>query len=688
MNSANQTEEDHRKERVDRVLLISMPFAILSSPSIQLGVLKSYLESKGISVDIHHGYLKCADILGPALYSVILFMGGIASLDANEEFLYPYFLYPEHFNKHRKEIEYFFHKITTRDLGVSIKLDTVLERLNTFNDELIKSIEFSKYSLVGFSVTYDQVKPSLFIAKEIKRDYPHIKTVFGGGNCVGELGISLIKTFREIDFVISHEGEEALSSLVLSLEDKKFDKIKGLIWRNGDSIRFNGSPDPLSLNELPIPDYDDFFNQLEKSSSTLKKFIKNDIAIPVEGSRGCWWNKCKFCNLNMQYVKYRAKPVERIISEIEHQTSKYECLHIQFLDNIQRIKDFEKLMLSLRDIKKDLSFFLEIHAGSLKKADYRLMRDAGVKVAQIGIESFANTALRKLNKGTRAIDNIAAIKYCQEYGILPYYVILYNYPDEGPEDLQEVSDNMEFLKGFVPPLSIVPMRLYYQSPYYCDSNKLNISKKKLTKTTLWSFPKEALKTLIPASYDYDCFDDRRSGTSSWVEIFKPWLQTGAERLATPILFYQDGCDFLTITDMLTRKKETLKGVEYKLYKLCESIETKTNILKSFPTLSSDYLEAFFGKMVDKRWIYREGNKFLSLAVRLDPTMTPVLYLSLHRINHILKLWKPPKPRWKSQIRLGSIANINLSLNINKKPTWVMFLRETARKFFFLIRRMH
>jgi ribosomal peptide maturation radical SAM protein 1 len=685
MNSTIYTDKNTEKESVEKVLLVSMPFTVLSTPSIQLGALKSYLESKGISVDVHHAYLRCADILDPGLYNYMASLSGIGSFEANDEFLYPYFLYPQNYNNHREEIEDCFYKDTRNRYG---NIDTALEKINAFNDELLKNIEFPKYSLIGFTITYDQLKSSLFIARQIKRHYPHIKIVFGGANCVGELGISLIKTFPEIDFVISHEGEESLSSLVFSLNNKKFEKIKGLIWRNGDSVTFNVPPEMLSLDKLPVPDYDDFFNQIEKCSHTLKKYIKDNTAIPVEGSRGCWWNKCNFCNLNMQYAGYREKPFEQIISEVEHQTTKYECLHIEFLDNIQRIKDFEKLMLSLKDMKKDLSIFLEIRAGRLKKKDYKLMRDAGVKVVQIGVESFGNKTLKKLKKGTKVIDNIAAIKYCQEYGIFPYYAIIYNYPNEEAEDLKEVSDNIEFLKGFVPPSSMLYMRMMYQSPFYCNSKEFNISKKRLLKTELWNFPEEVWKTLIPVYYDYDCVDDRRSSASSWEKIFKPWMQTIVERLAGPILFYQDGGNFLTVTDMRTWERETLKGMEYKLYMFCENIQTKSSILKSFPTISPDELEKFSNKMVDKRWMYREENKFLSLAVRLNPSMSPLLYLSLSLMISIPAYWKTPEPRWKGQIRLGSIANINLSLNINRKPAWLKFLKDTARKALFQMRKMH
>ena len=53
-----------------RVALVSMPWSIYNRPSIQLGVLKSYLlqQDPRIEVDCLHHYLQIARALGPEIY--------------------------------------------------------------------------------------------------------------------------------------------------------------------------------------------------------------------------------------------------------------------------------------------------------------------------------------------------------------------------------------------------------------------------------------------------------------------------------------------------------------------------------------------------------------------------------------------------------------------------------------------
>jgi ribosomal peptide maturation radical SAM protein 1 len=642
------------------LLLISMPFIRTLTPSIQLGTLQAYLRSKGIPVDVNHAYLRCLEFLGPDLYCAF-----------TDEVFYTSFLFPEHFKKYRHKIEkYFKKKINPYTHIKSLSYETVLDRISSFNKELLAA-DYSKYTLIGFSITFDQLRPSLYIAQEIKRRYPHIPIVFGGAQCFGELGISLIKTFSQIDFVVNGEGEETLTSLFLNLPNKKSDEIKGLVWRDGESIKYNGPPDKLPLESLPIPDYEDYFNKLNECSPEVKNYLKGHLSIPIEGSRGCWWNKCTFCSLNLHYGGYREKSVDQVLHEVKSQVSKYQCHTIRFVDNVQRIKDFDKLMLGLKNLKSDLNIFLELRAGRLKKEDFELMYNAGVKVVQIGIEAIGNRMLEKINKGVTAIENIAALKYCQEFGIIPIYNILINYPNETELDLQETAENVAFMKNFVPPMHINQFQLHYESPVYNNPDSYNIKEIYSHERASWFYPKEILETLTPIAYEYVPKTRLKNKKSAWYKILDPWKGTGEERISAPLLYYQDSTDFLTITDNLSGNflKYTLTGIERKLYLFCETIQTRSTILEHFPDLSPDHLEEVISKWVANRWVFREEDKLLTLAIRRDSkTSSPLTYFPEVYFGDPRKemnSWRPAPPKCQVSLKVGSFANINFSITSNK-----------------------
>jgi hypothetical protein len=276
-----------------------------------------------------------------------------------------------------------------------------------------------------------------------------------------------------------------------------------------------------------------------------------------------------------------------------------------------------------------------------------------------------------MNKGITTIENIAALKYCQEFGILSFYNIIINYPNEEWSDLEETAKSLRFLKSFIPPISIHPMGLAHGSPVYHNPKEFNIKEMKIPHTALWRFPERIWQTLIPLFYGYTCINDKEDRTNAWQKIFREWLQTGAERLDTPLLYYRDSGNFLTISDRLSGRdsKTVLEGTDRELYLFCDSIQTKSAILEHFPNLSPDYLEEIIEKWVTNRWMFKEGDKLLSLAVRMNPMISSSVYAS--ELNpSFFNIWRPPPPYRKFHIKLGSTADMDLSINLHKKPAWL------------------
>ena len=54
------------------VLLISMPFAETSIPSIQLALLEEYLRERGIQIQTKHLYLQAAELYGLQNYNYLI----------------------------------------------------------------------------------------------------------------------------------------------------------------------------------------------------------------------------------------------------------------------------------------------------------------------------------------------------------------------------------------------------------------------------------------------------------------------------------------------------------------------------------------------------------------------------------------------------------------------------------------
>lgn len=656
-----------------KVLLISMPFPLPCAPSIQLGSLSAYLRARSIPVEVCHAYLTCANVLGVELYHQI------ANHMADELF-YTHFLFPDHFESHRRAIA----GSAARTVGRrAADLDAILEKLGEFNESLLAELDVEKTALVGFTVTYDQLRPSLYMARRLKERRPELKIVFGGALCTGEMGTSLLATFPQVDFVIAGEGEESLAALYEALPAGRLGNIPGLARRNGDEVESNPPVKAVSMETLPVPDYAEYFERLDRCAPETQEVVRTYLSILVEGARGCWWGKCTFCSQNVQYERYHGKPVQQIVDEVRTLVDRHQCHTVCFVDNVQRVKGFRELMTGLRDLNRDLDMFMEIRAGRLEREDFALMRDAGVKLAQIGVEALSNSMLKKIDKGVTTIQNIAAIKYCQEHGIYADYNIIIDYPTEEAIDLEQTAENISFLTGLMPPASVLPMWLGINSPIYDRPEDFNVAGIHLPPNAAWLFPEDVWKTLVPLKYAYTCINEKPDRSAEWRTMFVPW-QRQAEALVTkPLLFCQQCETFTTVTDMRSGQvvRVLLTGIEHELYTFCYDIRTREAIDAQFTDTPRDVTTRILDRFVRERWMFAEDGAYLGLAVHLNPGLSPLLYRALAQpdADPAVDGLQPPVRQRRIAARLGSLADIELSVQLNTMPRWLQWLRARLRR---------
>jgi hypothetical protein len=82
---------------------------------------------------------------------------------------------------------------------------------------------------------------------------------------------------------------------------------------------------------------------------------------------------------------------------------------------------------------------------------------------------------------------------------------------------------------------------------------------------------------------------------------------------------RDGDGFLIVRQRLLEEPtmtHRLEGASREVYLFCERARSLARISARFPGLGEDRLRGFLRMMVDKRLMFREGERYLSLAVPL------------------------------------------------------------------------
>jgi ribosomal peptide maturation radical SAM protein 1 len=492
--------------------------------------------------------------------------------------------------------------------------------------------EWSSYDLVGFSICLSQLTSSLYMIRQIRAGHPRCRIVVGGSSCAGELGYSLLANLPEIDFVVSGEGELPLLELINRIKNNQLegDESSGLLWRDAQgSIRGGELKQLPDLNDLPLPEYRDYFDELSRQPR-LASLIPS---LPLETSRGCWWHRlkagsveraCKFCNLNLQWRGYRSKKPQQVAGEMEELTARYASLKFFFVDNILDHNKLHELFRCIKNVERDFEIFTELRA-SASRSDLIQMRQTGVSQVQVGIEALSTRLLRKINKGTTAIQNIEIMKHCEELGIKHLSNLMLGFPGSDEEDVAETLNNLKFVMPFQP-LRKVRFWLGQNSPVALHPEKHGI--RRITNHPHYQslLPDSLANSLCLMVKTY--VGDRTRQKKLWRPVAREierWQQSYAslrrQHFPTPLLSYRDGGDFLLIrrrgegSEMETFR---LRGSSRAIYRFCETRRTLGEIRRKFPGFSSDKLQTFIAHMVGKRLMFQEGKRVLSLAVSEEP----------------------------------------------------------------------
>ena len=610
-----------------KVALISAPWPLYNRPSIQIGTLKTHLIKTfpELKVDAHHFYLKVAEALGYKRYQAISERTWLA------ETVYAALLYPENLEGIKKV---FYKKAKGKTLLRDIRFDSLTRQVQEVSEKFIQSIDWGRYGLVGFSICLCQLTASLYFIKKIKKRFPTLFIVVGGSMFTGEAIRNIFKVFPEIDIVVNGEGEIPLSRLVSCLTDvegkKRIPSIKGIVMPAGaekePEISFNQMKD---LSNLSLPDYSDYFNLL-RSLGPEKNFFPT---LPMEISRGCWWQKknedekskgCAFCNLNLQWDGYRTKKPEQVVSEIEDLTTTYKTLSIAFTDNLLPLKTSRDVFRRIIKLKKDVHLFGEIRAATPRQ-DLSLMRAAGMQEVQIGIEALSTRLLKKLNKGTTAIQNIEIMKHCEMLGIQNSSNLIVHFPGSDEKDVAETLKNLDFTFSFRP-LRMVHFWLGLGSPVWQDPKTFGLKAVFNHGNYTGIFPSDVVESMQFTIQAYR--GDLGYQKKLWQPVkkkIKAWEKAYAKLHQGPrhenILSFRDGRSFLIIRqrrldgEPLTHR---LEGTSRAIYLYCQKHRALKRIIDRFPSIPPDRFEPFLKMMVDKKLMFRENDRYLSLAVPERP----------------------------------------------------------------------
>jgi ribosomal peptide maturation radical SAM protein 1 len=468
--------------RSPSVLLINLPWPDLTEPNLGLGILRAVLDEEGIQCHVLHLNLFLLEHL--RAYSIF----ALANTFALNDFLFSGILDPTVSRKQQQWL-----RLKTENL-LALKLidyrqygglDGVVQQLLRFRQEVIPAwlirwadrITSSDTTLIGLTCNFDQTVPSLALAHLVKQRSPDILTVLGGYAVRPPTGDAVLRAFSFIDVVCNGEGEPAITGLArASVGEISLHDVPNILYRESHKTINATAVAPLvAMNNIPIPNYDDFFADLKMLADVHKVEVKVNH-LPVEVSRGCWWGQkkhCIFCGVHDKDLVYRSPDAERLLEVMDSLAGRYAIHSFRLSGYILPYQYFKTLLPELARRNRPYNISSEMKA-NVNKEQFALLDAAGFNDVQPGIESFSSDVLCKLNKGNSAIQNVYTLLLGKRYRIAVRYNFLYGLPNDEPEEVATMVRALPRLFHLDPPVTRIPIQITRYAPLQVTPERFSI----------------------------------------------------------------------------------------------------------------------------------------------------------------------------------------------------------------------
>ncbi|RJQ56231.1 MAG: radical SAM protein [Nitrospiraceae bacterium] len=303
----------------------------------------------------------------------------------------------------------------------------------------VKALKKNIPDVIGFSLMSGMQHWALNVCREVKKEFPDIKVVFGG---VHPTYFPEVIEEEGVDIICRGEGEYAMLDLMNALDNNSdIANILNLWVKQKDRIYKNDLRHLIeNLDELPFMDLELYYDNYP--------FLKNLSVKNFLGVRGCPYD-CSFCfNHKLKemyrgkgkYTRFRSK--ENIIEEILQVKSRYDFKRVFFISDIMFInKRWALDFLRYYREKINLPYIGLIRADMLDEELVRELKTSGCCIARFGMES-GNEKLRNeiLKKNLSDDQIIKTAGLLTKYGIKFRAYCMTGLPGETVEQAFETID--------------------------------------------------------------------------------------------------------------------------------------------------------------------------------------------------------------------------------------------------------
>ena len=291
-------------------------------------------------------------------------------------------------------------------------------------------------------------------AQYLKKNHLTIKIAMGGGFPNTELrSLTDVRVFDYFDFITLDDGELPIELLhkYVSNQQSDSENLKRTYLKQDDKVYYNNNTklSDYKQSELGTPDYSDL--KLDEYISVI------EIANPMHSlwsdgrwnkltmAHGCYWGKCSFCDVSLDYIKlYEPVTAKIIVDRIEELIEKTGERGFHFVDEAAPPALMREIALEILRRKLVVTWWANIRfEKSFTSSLAKLLSTSGCIAVSGGLEVASDRLLKLIDKGV-TVEQVAKVtRNLTEEGIMVHAYLMYGYPTQ---TIQETINSLEMVR--------------------------------------------------------------------------------------------------------------------------------------------------------------------------------------------------------------------------------------------------
>ncbi len=333
-------------------------------------------------------------------------------------------------------------------LGEPTLIDTTLDELTR---ELVLS---SQPDVVALTAPFPgNVYGAFRMASVIRAAQPDTTLILGGGWVNTELrGLREPRVFDYFDYVTLDDGERPLLNLLARLSGHQASLVRTYVRRDGAVVLENDvTQHDIPQRDTGIPTYDGLplgqYVSLMEMMNPMHRLWSDGRWNKITLAHGCYWKKCSFCDVSLDYIgRYDRPGTDLIMERIRGLINETGQTGFHLVDEAAPPAVMRALAKRLIAEKLKITWWGNIRFERAFTPEHcRLLADAGCVAVSGGLEVASDRLLELMKKGVTVGQVARVTRAFTDAGIMVHAYLMYGFPTETTQETIDALDRVRQL---------------------------------------------------------------------------------------------------------------------------------------------------------------------------------------------------------------------------------------------------